>query len=196
MAMYHWMYRFGATPWERYRETGLAALRAFLDAEEEHRPDPPGRALDLGCGRGRYTVELARRGWEAVGLDYVPAAIDAAHRSDTNSIRYVVGDVTKPPDNIGTFDLFLDVGCISGLDAASRHVAAGAVTLMANAGAALLLMAFGPNPWPWIHGVSQSELRSSFAGWDLVTVVAAETTGIGWPMNTTAPCWYHFRLQA
>jgi len=40
-----------------------------------------GRALDLGCGRGQYTPELVRRGWEAVGIDYVPTAIEAAAAS-------------------------------------------------------------------------------------------------------------------
>ncbi len=53
---------------------------AMLDREEAERTRPLGRAIDLGCGRGRYTPELARRGREAVGIDNVPRAIDAANR--------------------------------------------------------------------------------------------------------------------
>ena len=66
------------TPWERYGTAAAASIAALLDREEAERSRPLGRALDLGCGRGQYTPELARRGWEAVGIDYVPAATEAA----------------------------------------------------------------------------------------------------------------------
>jgi SAM-dependent methyltransferase len=68
------MYRFGITPWERYATAAASSIAVVLDREETGRSRPLGRALDLGCGRGLYTPELARRGWEAVGIDYVPAA--------------------------------------------------------------------------------------------------------------------------
>ena len=73
MTNYARMYRFGITPWERYRTAAAASITALLDREETERSRPLGRALDLGCGRGQYTPELARRGWEAVGIDNVPA---------------------------------------------------------------------------------------------------------------------------
>src|SRR6516165_200013 len=61
MTNYARMYRFGVTPWERYATAAAASIAARLDREETGRPRPLGRALDLGCGRGRYTPELARR---------------------------------------------------------------------------------------------------------------------------------------
>ena len=94
MVSYAWMYRLGITPWERYRATAADSVAALLDREEAERALPLGRALDLGCGRGRYTPELARRGWEAVGIDAVPSAIEAAQRQDSEGVTYVVGDVT------------------------------------------------------------------------------------------------------
>ena len=72
MTNYARMYWFGITPWERYGTAAAASIAALLDREEAERSRPLGRALDLGCGRGQYTPELARRGWEAVGIDYVP----------------------------------------------------------------------------------------------------------------------------
>lgn len=36
------------------------------------------RVLDVGCGSGRYCLELARRGAEVVGLDFAPAMVDMA----------------------------------------------------------------------------------------------------------------------
>src|SRR5262245_52493096 len=95
MTNYARMYRFGVRPWERYGKAAAASIAVLLDREEAERSRPPGRALDLGCGRGQYTPELGRRGWEAVGIDYVPAAIEAAERHE--GVTYVVGDVTDLP---------------------------------------------------------------------------------------------------
>jgi len=93
MTNYARMYRFGITPWERYRTAAAASISALLDREETERSRPLGRALDLGCGRGQYTPELARRGWEAVGIDYVPAAVEAAAAKSRGvaGLSYVVG---------------------------------------------------------------------------------------------------------
>lgn len=42
-------------------------------------PDPVGRTLvDLGCGMGTFTVEVAGRGAYAIGVDPAPAAVRAA----------------------------------------------------------------------------------------------------------------------
>jgi 2-polyprenyl-3-methyl-5-hydroxy-6-metoxy-1,4-benzoquinol methylase len=104
-------YRLGFTPWERYGEEAAASIGALLDREETARSHPPGRALDLGCGRGQKTHELARRGWAAVGIDNVPRAIEAANRTGTSGATFVVGDVTDLASaDLGTFDFFLDAG--------------------------------------------------------------------------------------
>jgi len=42
---------------------------------------PDATVLDVGCGPGRYGIELARRGAKrCVGVDVAPAMIDIAHR--------------------------------------------------------------------------------------------------------------------
>ena len=78
MPNYPLMYRLGMRPWERYAVAAAASVAAMLDREEAERSRPLGRALDLGCGRGRYTPALARRGWQAGGVDYVASAIRTA----------------------------------------------------------------------------------------------------------------------
>ena len=103
-------YRLGITPWERYVRAAASSIGAVLDREEGGRSQPRGRALDLGCGRGLYTHELARRGWEAVGVDNVPRAIDAANRSSVSGATFVVGDVTDLAPDLGTFDFFFERG--------------------------------------------------------------------------------------
>jgi SAM-dependent methyltransferase len=191
------MYRFGITPWERYGKAAAASIAALLDREESERSRPLGRALDLGCGRGQYTPELARRGWQAVGVDNVPAAIEAAEarKQDADGLSYVVGDVTGLPSaNLGTFDFFLDVGCFQGLDAEQRLAMGKGVSALANPGATLLLMTFGPGRWKWlVEGASQQDVESAFAGWEMLATEPADTTGLTWPTNKTAPQWYRLR---
>lgn len=41
---------------------------------------PPDRVLDIGCGFGRHSIELARRGYSVVGIDPSEAMIAAARQ--------------------------------------------------------------------------------------------------------------------
>jgi len=200
MTNYARMYRFGITPWERYATAAASSIAVRLDREETGRSRPLGRALDLGCGRGLYTLELARRGREAVGIDYVPAAIEAAQAKsrDAGGLRYVVGDVTHLRSaGLGTFDFFLDIGCFQGLDARQRLAQGEGASALANPGATLLMLSFGPSRWQWlVGGVSQEEIETAFAGWEMLASEPANTAGLGWPMNKTAPRWYRLGRSA
>ncbi len=158
-------YRFGLTPWERYREAAAGSIGALLDREQAERSRPLGRALDLGCGRGLYTSELARRG-EAVGIDNVPRAIDGAERGSVSGAGFVVGDVTAlAPADLATFDFFLDVGCFQGLSSEQRLAEGRGVSALANPGATLLMLAFGPTPMrSAAGGGSRADVDAAFAG--------------------------------
>lgn len=196
MTNYARMYRFGITPWEGYRSAAAASIAALFDREENERSRPLGRALDLGCGRGQYAPELARRGWQVVGIDNVPAAIAEARRRDARA-AYVVGDVTDlPAAGLGTFDFFLDVGCFQGLHPEQRAAEGHGVTTLANPGATLLMLAFGPT-WmrSLLEGVSYEQVEAAFPDWELLAVDPADTRGLGWPMNRTRPQWYRLRRR-
>ena len=62
-----WTKYYAATEGRPPRPTLLFALDRF-GAE-------PHRAADLGCGDGRDTIELLRRGWSVIALDSEPTAI-------------------------------------------------------------------------------------------------------------------------
>jgi SAM-dependent methyltransferase len=198
MSKYGLLYRLGIRPWERYGPAAAASISALLDREQLDRTGPLGRALDLGCGRGQYTPELARRGWEAIGIDHVPSAIAAARAKAVDGVSYVLGDVTDlASTGLGRFDFFLDVGCFQGLDASQQVAEGQGVTALAKPGATLLMLAFGPTRLRWLlEGVTQADVEAAFPGWELLAVDPADTVGLGWPMNRSSPQWYRLRRRA
>ena len=75
---YKFQYLVGLTPWERMPSLPIGQQAvALLDREESGREPPYGRALDLGCGTGYWSVQLAQRGWEVTGIDIVPKFVPA-----------------------------------------------------------------------------------------------------------------------
>jgi SAM-dependent methyltransferase len=133
----------------------------------------PGRALDLGCGAGRNTRYLARRGWEVIGIDMLGRAIDKARSQAVDAAvqpRFLQGDVTRLADlDIGNgFGLIVDSGCYYGISGDRRDGYAAGVTDVAAAGALLLMAGFTKIPG-LIAGMSEDDLRNRFRGWELRT---------------------------
>jgi hypothetical protein len=101
-----------------------------------------------------------------------------------------------PSARLGPFDFFLDIGCFQGLDAGQRLSQGGGVSALANPEATVLLLSFGPGRWrPPVGGASREEVETAFAGWEMLAVEPADTAGLGWPMNKTAPRWYRLRRR-
>ncbi len=88
----------------------------------DHRP---GRAIDLGCGTGTNAITLARGGWQVMGIDFAPRAIQIARgktRRAGVTVDLRVGDVTTIHGLPGPFDLALDIGCFHGVDDRSGYL--------------------------------------------------------------------------
>lgn len=71
--------------------------------------EPPALVLDAGCGTGRVAIELARRGFDTVGIDVEPSMLDAA-RAKAPDLEWILGDLssTQLPD--AHFDLVVAAG--------------------------------------------------------------------------------------
>jgi SAM-dependent methyltransferase len=90
-------------------ETTLYFLKKYLPKE--------GRILDAGGGPGRYTIELARRGYDVTLLDLTPANLEFARRQIRRArvqdrVEHIVegsiADLSMFPDN--TFDAVICLG--------------------------------------------------------------------------------------
>ncbi|WP_457742659.1 class I SAM-dependent methyltransferase [Thermococcus sp.] len=65
-----------------------------------------GKALDIGCGTGNYTLELERRGFEVIGLDASGEMLKIARSKGLNCVRGNAYSLPFPDDS---FDLVLSV---------------------------------------------------------------------------------------
>ena len=185
---YELMYRVGFTPWERAGELGSEQLSRLLGEKSRS-----GRALDVGCGTGKHTLELAERGWEAVGIDNVQRAVERARRRPgAENVTFTVGDVTRLADHVqGPFSFFLDIGCFHGLTAEQRAGVGSGITKVAADDATLVMLAFGRNKVPLIPaGVSRAEIEGAFPNWRIDHVEPATTDGMPKPIKATNPSFY------
>jgi SAM-dependent methyltransferase len=105
--------------------------------------NPPGFALDLGCGTGTNVLTIASYGWRVTGIDFVPRAIQIArrkaHKADLEErVNFLVGNVLDL-DLDKKFDLILDIGCYHSLLGENVHRYAMTVSRHLKVGGTLLL---------------------------------------------------------
>lgn len=77
---------------------------------------PSGRGLEMGCGKGRNVIWLAKQGVDAHGFDFSPAAIDEAQRrGEGTKAAFQVADATRRwPYESDSFDFGVD--CFASTD--------------------------------------------------------------------------------
>lgn len=72
----------------------IVAAVGFMERALELKPGDT--VLDLGCGLGRHSIELARRGYNVTGLEYSAVFLEAARKRVTDSgveVRLLQGDM-------------------------------------------------------------------------------------------------------
>jgi len=189
--LYRVMYWLGMSRWD----TGVTPP----EVQEAFRVGgiPPGAALDLGCGTGTNTIFMARQGRQAIGLDFVPQAIQKARRKALQAgvagrIRFEVADVTRldemdlPPSGFA-----LDMGCFHGLNpAGQRRYAAGLAKTMVPGGR-YMLYTLDPRKQAGISfGMLPEAVQAAFAPW--FEFVRMER-GTGWSGGST---WFWMDRKA
>ncbi len=64
-----------------------------------------GRVLDVGCGAGRHSLELQRRGLEVVAIDISPGAVEVCRRRGVLDVRLL--PLAEVDASLGVFDTVL-----------------------------------------------------------------------------------------
>jgi SAM-dependent methyltransferase len=99
----------------------IDSARAYIDFQDNNDPnrtilldpvmldlcgDVAGkRALDLGCGEGRFCRMLAERGARCTGIDLIPEMARTARERDPNPNDYALSDAARLPFRDASFDL-------------------------------------------------------------------------------------------
>ncbi|GAO01411.1 cyclopropane-fatty-acyl-phospholipid synthase family protein [Anaeromyxobacter sp. PSR-1] len=194
---YRLAYWLGFTPWER--QPLPPELEALVEGPGAL---PPGKALDLGCGRGAHAVYLASHGWKVTGVDLVTGALEKARRRAAEAgvdVQLLEGDVTR----LGAlglspgYRLVLDAGCFHGLSDPERAAYARGVTALRAPDAVALLFAFargwrGPAP----RGASAEDVASAFGpSWRLVRSEPARESRLPRPLKNARPMWHLLRAS-
>lgn len=125
---------------------------------------PPGRALDLGCGSGTNVITLAQHGWQATGIDFVPAAIRSARRKariSAAAVNFIMADVTDPSNFSGLYDLVLDMGCYHSLSQSQREdYRRNLLQILAPGGTYLLYAFTGQKQGPARSIITEQDLNA------------------------------------
>lgn len=198
---YRIAYGVGFKPWERTATQPAAAaqIAGLLDREQQAHGTPPGRALDLGCGTGYWSVQLASRGWRVTGIELVPKAVKAAraraHAAGAD-VSILHGDMTRlRAAGVSPGVRFVwDFGAMHGLDPAQLAAVGREVTAVTEPGATLLMFAFLPGRrWPLPHGVDRAGIEAAFPDWQVVDDDAVDRAAVPPKLVAAAPRFYRLR---
>ncbi len=150
----------------------------------------PGRALELGCGRGDDSVWLAKRGWQVTAVDIAKqalayAAANARRNNVEESIHFEQHDLSLTfPE--GEYDLVtasflespVDFGRQMVLRKAAALVARGGVLLITSHGSAASWSDHRPSPFP-TPDEARAELQLGDDAWQSIFVGNIERLATG-----------------
>jgi SAM-dependent methyltransferase len=177
-------YASGETPWDSGRPA--SELVALVEAGRL----PAGRALDVGCGTGTNALYLASRGWDVVGIDIAPLAIEraaASGGSTRGATEFLVLDFLRDPVPGGPYDLVFDRGCFHSFDDAEARARFAQRVAASLAPAGLWVSLLGSTEGPERdHGPPRRSAR------DIATAVEpaleiAELRGVGLDADVPSP---------
>jgi ubiquinone/menaquinone biosynthesis C-methylase UbiE len=128
----------GAPAWLNRFFAGLqwASVTKVLDARSLEGV----RALDVGCGFGRWTRWLNGRGARALGVDPTEEMLAAARKASSSSIEYSKMSATALDFPDGTFDLVTCITVIQHLEPAEQEAAVREVARVLRPGGEAVML--------------------------------------------------------
>ena len=131
----------------------------------------PGRALDIGCGRGKNAIMLAMNGCDVTGIDLAEGAISDAKAKAIErrvKVNFAVGNVLQM-DRLfteGEFDIVIDSGLFHVMTDEKRPVFARQVHRVLKDGGKYFMLCFSdkePGEYELPRRVSKAEIESTFS---------------------------------
>ncbi len=164
--LYRLMYRLGMSRWDT-GQTPPEVVEAFQTGSI-----PAGAALDLGCGTGTNVIYMAKQGRQAVGIDFVPAAIAKARAKAEQAgvadrARFLQADVTRLAElDLPRCGFALDMGCVHGIKGeGQQQYARGLASVMVPGGKYLLYTLNLRKRGAITFGMDPEQVPPVFAPW-------------------------------
>lgn len=138
-------YATGTMPWDTGQPEPL--LVEFINSGGV----TPGRTLEIGAGTGTNAIWLAERGFDVVGIDVSPLAVDRAKAKMNGrplSCRFATWDFLCTPVSEGPFRFVFDRGCFHVFDEPGERARFAAHVAQALAPGGLWLSLIGSTEGP------------------------------------------------
>jgi SAM-dependent methyltransferase len=171
------VYKTGSAPW-------LIGQPQPAIVDLEHDGWIRGSVLDPGCGAGEHTIHLARLGYDVVGIDFSPHAVEQAR--ETAAARRVAArfEVANALDlgDAPRFDTIVDSALFHIFAAEERAAYVRSLHAVCRPGGLLHVLALsdaGPRVGPQ---VGETAIRDAF--------------GAGWVLEDLAPSHYRIVVDA
>ncbi|NEW34916.1 class I SAM-dependent methyltransferase [Nocardia cyriacigeorgica] len=147
-----------------------------------------GRVLDPGAGAGEHTILLTKLGYDVLGVDLSPSAVDYARRNaaakGVPNARFEVVDVLaiadREPGDLGTFDTIVDSALfhVFGDDPQARATYVRGLRAICAPGGHVHILALSDAEPGFGPRISDSIIRDAFAdGWELEDLRPARYRG-------------------
>lgn len=155
----------GVPPWD------IGRPQPAFEALVRNGEFPPGKVLDVGCGRGANALMLAESGYTVIGIDIAPDAIaDAGQKAAKRHVRasFLTGNALKLDRHFAesTFSAVIDCGLFHVMEDEERPLYARQVHRVLKPGGRYFMMCFSDKQ-PGKVGprrVSKPEIRQTFSG--------------------------------
>ncbi|RKG86807.1 class I SAM-dependent methyltransferase [Corallococcus sp. CA049B] len=137
------------------------ALHRYGDRVERFLADvmkPGMRVLDVGCGPALHTRGLDAS-VDVVGLDLAPEMLELAKRSRPSGTWRVHSYLEPVPEDLGTFDVVLVIGCLDFCDDLPRVL--GHLGRVMKPGARMLFTVLERRPGVEAHEASTRRVRTA-----------------------------------
>jgi SAM-dependent methyltransferase len=136
-----------------------------------------GRVLDVGCGTGEHTILLTEAGYDVLGVDGAPTAVEQARRNAKAqgvNARFEVADALQL-GNTPTYDTVVDSALFHIFDDGDRATYVRSLYGATHSGSVVHILALSDAGRGFGPEVSEATIRDAFAGaeWqieDLATV--------------------------
>ena len=163
-------YQEGRTGWDLGGPTPVFAT--FLESPDATQLVPPGKILVVGCGKGHDVLLFARHGFDALGVDFAPSAVQLGVRAAqqagvSDKARFEQADIFDLPARYPAhFDYILERAGYCAIDPRDRQRYVETAAALLKPGGRILAQFFlGPQTRPGRppFATTVDELKTSFA---------------------------------